>query len=177
MSAVPEPSLVVGTVRRPHGVRGELQVSLDTDRPDEIFQPGRELALGDAAGAATGEGVVVEKVRPFKGGVLLQLEGCADRDAADLMRGRTLLIRASEAAGSDDDEAHYSELIGSAVVVADEVIGTVTDIIEAGGGQLLAVRRSGAPEVLIPYVREIVIAFDREKRQVVIAPPPGLMEL
>jgi hypothetical protein len=42
--------LVVGTVRKPHGVRGELQLALETDRPDAVFRKGRVLELGDERG-------------------------------------------------------------------------------------------------------------------------------
>jgi ribosomal 30S subunit maturation factor RimM len=42
--------LVVGHLSKPHGTRGELVVWPLTDRPDEVFAPGRRLLLGTDAG-------------------------------------------------------------------------------------------------------------------------------
>lgn len=171
------PHLVVGTVRKPHGVRGELQVALDTDRPAQVFRSGRALAVGDAAGKPTGRTATVAKSRPFKEGLLLQLEECADRDAADAMRGATFLIPLDEAAPAGADEVPYHLLVGSAVLAGGRNIGTVKEVVATGGADLLVVRRPGASDALIPFVREVVRSIDPDRREVVIDPPEGLLEL
>ena len=56
--------LSVATVRRPHGIRGEIVVALETDRPRAVFRPGRELRLGDASGRPVGGSVTVEHPEP-----------------------------------------------------------------------------------------------------------------
>jgi 16S rRNA processing protein RimM len=169
--------LAVATVRKPHGVRGELQLALDTDRPGAVFRKGRVLQLGDAAGRSLNRALTVELARPFKDGLLVRLAEVADRDAAELLRGRTLLIPAEEAAPASGDEVPYHLLVGSDVLVGGERIGTVRGVLEAGGGELLAVRRPNKPEVLVPWVREMVRRVDLERREVEIDPPEGLLEL
>ena len=42
--------LIVGSVQKPHGIKGELFVRLETDRPDAVFSAGRALILGDGEG-------------------------------------------------------------------------------------------------------------------------------
>ena len=54
--------LVVATIRKPHGVRGELALSLETDRPREVFRKGRELRLGDWRGRPSDETLTVERL-------------------------------------------------------------------------------------------------------------------
>lgn len=169
--------LVVGTVRKPHGVKGELQVTLDTDRPRQVFRVGRALALGDRSGKPIGRSVVVERTRPFKDGLLVQVEGCADRTAADELRERTFLIAVADAAPAGEDEVPYHLLVGSAVVVDGERVGTVREILEIGGGELLVISRTHGKELLVPFVKEMVRGVDRERREVVIDPPEGLLEL
>lgn len=170
------PLLSVGTVRKPHGIRGELQVALDTDRPESVFRPGRTLQLGDRYGRSIGGTVTVRSSRPFRDGVLLQLEECPDRNAAEELRGATLLIPPEAAAPARADEVPYHVLVGSAVLVAGERLGTVREVLEAGGGQVLIVRRDAGGEAMIPFVREIVRSIDAERREVVIEPPEGLFE-
>lgn len=169
--------LVVGTVRKPHGVKGELQVTLDTDRPKQVFRTGSTLALGDRRGRPTGRSVVVQRTRPFKDGLLVLLEGCDDRDAADALRETTFLIPVDAAAPADADEVPYHLLIGSVVIAGDDRVGTVREILEIGEGLLLVIQRPRGKELLVPFVKEMVRSVDRERREVVIEPPEGLLEL
>ncbi|MGH7671150.1 MAG: hypothetical protein ACRENQ_16830, partial [Gemmatimonadaceae bacterium] len=47
--AAPE-FLIVGRVRKAHGIRGELVVEPITDAPDAIFAPGRRVFAGTPSG-------------------------------------------------------------------------------------------------------------------------------
>ena len=169
--------LAVGTVRKPHGVKGELQVALDTDRASKVFRKGGELRVGDPSGSPTQRVVTVVKSRPFKDGLLVQLEECGDRDAADGLRGATLLIPLEDAVPAGADEVPYHLLVGSAVLVGDEPIGKVREILETGGAELLVIDRPGAPDALVPFVKEMVVRIDAERREVVVEPPEGLLDL
>jgi 16S rRNA processing protein RimM len=169
--------LVVGTVRKPHGVQGELQVALDTDRPAQVFRPGRSLALGDASGRPSGRTVTVSRTRPFKEGLLVLLAESTDRNAADTLRGATFLIPLEESAPAGDDEVPVHRLVGSTVLVGDERIGTVREILDTAGAELLVIGRPNAPDALVPFVKEMVVRIDAERQEVVIDPPEGLLEL
>jgi 16S rRNA processing protein RimM len=173
-----DPFLVVGRIRKPHGIRGELFVWLETDRPEAVFRPGRTLWLGDDNGPDADRTLVVERARPFKDGYLLKAEGSGARDEAlESLRGRSIYIRRSEAAPLAEDEVFYHELIGLRVVVGGETVGTVREVYETGGADLLAVARTGKPELLIPFVRELLRGIDVAAGTLEVEPPPGLMEL
>lgn len=172
-----EAYLAVATVRKPHGVRGELHLALDTDRPGAVFRKGRVLRLGDAAGRPLGPSLTVDRVRPMKDGLLLKAVGVEDRTAADGLRGRTLLIPTAEAAPAAEDEVPYHALVGATVLAGGTRVGTVQQVVEAGGGELLAVRRPQGRELLIPFVKEMVRRVDLERREVEIDPPEGLLDL
>lgn len=180
MSA-PEPEyLVVGSVRKPHGIRGELAVQVDTDRPGAVFRPGRVLLVGTAAGQPDGRTLTVERARPFKEGLLVKVREHAGRDPGlEELRGAVLLIPRDEAAPLDDDEVFYHAVVGMRVdTAAGDTVGTVSDLYETpGGGILLGVRRERGKEILIPFVREMVRRLDRDARVVEIEAPPGLLEL
>lgn len=172
-----EPFLVVGVIRKPHGVRGELQISVETDRPAPVFRKGRVLQLGDAAGRPSGGSITLEQARPMKDGLLIRVAEHANRETVEALRGRTLLIPASESAPAAADEVPYHRLVGCAVVVGDETLGLVAEVLEVGGGEMLAVRRATGKELLIPFVNEMVRSVDLERRRVVVDPPEGLLDL
>jgi 16S rRNA processing protein RimM len=176
----PEPVeyLVVATVRRPHGIRGEIFVALETDRPKAVFRSGRVLWLGDAEGRPVGGTLTVERARPQKDGMLLKLVEHGDRSAAlDELRGRSLLIPAAEAAPAAAEEIHYRDLRGMEVFHAEERVGTVRGVMETPGGELLVVQRPRSSDLLIPFVKEVVRDIDRPARRIRIEPPEGLLEL
>ena len=170
--------LVVATVRRPHGIKGEIFVALETDRPKAVFRAGRSLLLGDPSGRPTGGAVTIERARPQKDGMLLKLVEHGGRTAElEGLRGRSLLIPAAEAAPASEEEIHYRDLRGMEVHHGEEKVGTVRGVMETPGGLLLVVQRPRSGELLIPFVKELVREIDRAARRIVIEPPEGLLEL
>jgi 16S rRNA processing protein RimM len=79
----------------------------------------------------------------------------------------------------DDPEEFFDhQLRGLAVLDTDgRAIGVVDDVLHLPGQDLLAVRREGGREVLVPFVAELVPQIDLEAGRVVIDPPPGLLNL
>jgi 16S rRNA processing protein RimM len=170
--------LIVGTVAKPHGIRGELAVKVDTDNPASVFRAGRVLLLGDARGRPDGRTLTVERARPFKEGMLVRTREHTSRTAeVDALRGAVLLIPAGEAAPAADDEVFFHEVVGMRVRTAEAEVGTVRDLYESPGGFLLGVTAAEGKEVLVPFVREMVTRIDREAGVMEIAVPPGLLEL
>lgn len=171
--------LIVGTVQKPHGIKGELFVRLDTDRPESAFAAGRVLRLGDAAGLPSDASLTVERARPFKGGMLLKAAETGARDAAlEALRGRTLLIPRDEADAPGEGEVFYHQLLGMRVSTAAEgEIGRVREVYDAPSGPLLAVERAAGKELLIPFVREMILRIDAAAAELELDLPAGLLEL
>lgn len=170
--------LIVGTVQKPHGIRGELSVRLETDHPDEVFRPGRVLRLSDAAGRPAGGVLTVVRVRPFKGGVLLQsAEHTGRTPELEALRGRSLVIPREDAPPLDEGEVFIHQLPGLRVEADGVTVGTVREVFEAPAGHLLEVRCPDGREVLIPFVPEVIARVDVAQGVVEIRPPPGLLEL
>src|SRR5688572_9119148 len=123
--------LVVATVRRPHGIKGELYVALETDRPKAVFRAGRSLLLGDSEGRPVGGALTLERARPQKDGMLIKVAEHDGRTAElEALRGRSLLIPATEAAPSSAEEVHYRDLRGMEVFHGEEKVGTVKGVME-----------------------------------------------
>jgi 16S rRNA processing protein RimM len=172
--------LVVGHIAKAHGTRGELFVWPLTDRPDEVFAPGRELLLGDEDGVLEPDvpRVVLEATRPFKRGLLVKLVAVGGRDDADLFVRRYLLLPRAELPPLDEDEVFYHELLGMRVVtVADDDVGTVREVFETEPHHLLEVAADDGRVRLVPFAARIVRQVDRRERRLVIDPPAGLLDL
>jgi 16S rRNA processing protein RimM len=169
--------LVVGRVGRPHGLRGELTVQVHTDDPDLRFAAGSVLATEPAARGP----LTVSSSRWHSGRLLITFAGYDDRDTAEDLRGTMLVMDSAEVGPPEDpDEFHDYQLIGLEVrTVGGEPVGVVTDVLHQGQDLLVVQqqRERAADPVLVPFVAAIVPEVDVAAGQLVIDPPPGLLDL
>lgn len=168
--------IIVGRVRKTHGVRGDLVIEPLTD-DDTVFTPGRCLIAGTASGDPAKERreLHVTAASPFKGGYIVHFEELSVREVADNWRGRYLLLPAAELTPLADDQVYVHELPGMRVELeSGEVVGVVDTIYELPQGITLDVKRPTG-SVLIPYDR-VVTHLDREARVMRISPPHGLLD-
>ena len=168
--------LVVGRVVKAHGVTGEVVVEVRTDEPDTRFAPGSVLR---AKGSDDERSYVVDAARPHGGRLLVRLAGVADRDAADALRGSLLVINSEDLPPIDDPDEYYDhQLEGLRVrTTTGRDIGTVAEVLHTAAGELLAVNRDDAGELLVPFVSAIVTSVSLDSGTVEIDPPQGLLEL
>jgi len=128
MTDAAAPPIVVGRVRKPHGLKGELAIFPLTDDPDGVFVVGRTLVLLDLRGDPVGE-VKVEQARIYHREVLLRFRGHADRSALDHYRGLFLAVDRTVLTPLAEGEVYIQDLAGYAVRnEADEALGIVTAV-------------------------------------------------
>jgi 16S rRNA processing protein RimM len=171
---------IVGIVRNAQGIRGEVVIEPLTDRPDAIYASGRRVFLGDREGVVKDEradALTVDKTRPFKGGLMVGFREIADRNAAELLRGRFILVPFDELEPPGEDEVYMHDLIGMSVALdTGETVGTVESLYELPQGLTLDVR-TGKGSVLVPYRPELVERTDAEARVVTVKSNAGLFDL
>jgi 16S rRNA processing protein RimM len=169
--------LTVGRVVKAHGVTGEVVVEVRTDDPEMRFAPGTILR---AKRSDHGErNYVVETVRAHGSRLLVRLEGVDDRDAADALRGSLFVIDSADLPPLDEPDTYYDHQLEGLLVrtTAGRDIGTVAEVLHTAAGELLAVNRAEAGELLVPFVSAIVTSVSLDSRIVEIDPPEGLLEL
>lgn len=168
--------LVVARFAKPHGLKGEAIVFVLTDRPEEIFVPGRALTPLDDAGRPLGPALTLERARPYHRRWLLKFTGL---DARSALEGwptqRAFGVPAATIADDSDTRLYEHEVPGATVVVDGQVVGTARELLPVPGGQVLVLEREGR-EVLVPFRPPILVRTDRTRREIEIDPPPGLLE-
>lgn len=176
--------VIVGRVRRPHGVRGEVVVEPMTDAEDR-FAPGRRLHACVAGDGQVGDPVrdlTVESSRPHAGAMLVKFESIDDRDQAGELRHAWLVVDRSQVGPAPAGTHYHFDLIGCECY--DEalgLLGEVVDVVEDGGGSLLAVRplaESGSErQILIPFVQALLVIVDTDRGRIDMRLPDGLVEI
>ena len=171
--------VIVGLVRRAHGIRGELVVESLTDSSEAVFAPGRRLLAGTVSGdrSPKGETLSITEARPFKGGWILAVEEIDDRNAAELWRDRYLLLPPEELPPRQEGEVYIHELLGMRVEdLAGAPLGTVRDVYELPQGLALDVGHEARTSIILPFREEIVKRVDLAERRLVVEPPEGLID-
>ncbi len=164
--------VIVGRIGRPHGLRGEVTVTVTTDAPEHRFAPGAVLDT-DPAGRGP---LTVTGMRRSGPVLVVGFDGIADRDAAEALRGTVLTVDSSLLPVPDDpDEFYDHQLIGLSVLDrAGTVLGTVVEVWHPPASPVLAVDRPDGSQELVPFVAAIVPVVDLDAGCLVVEPPDGM---
>lgn len=167
--------VIVGRIRRAHGVHGVVVVEPTTAEPGAVFVEGRELVAGTVTGEPSqpGRTLRVAMAEPFQGGFRVQFDGIAGRDEADRWRDRCLLAPREELPAPDEGEVYLHDLVGLRVVGPDGLpLGAVEAWYQLPHDAMIEVSRpSGA--VMIPY--RFVTRVDTSAGVIEVDPPEGLL--
>jgi len=152
--------LEVGRAGRAHGLRGEITVSLITNRTERV-EPGAVLYAGDQA-------LVVDSSRPNRGRWVVAFEGITDRGQAEALTGCVLT---ADAAGEPPD---------GGVWLHDFVGASVRDTSGATLGRVTAIDANPAHDILViddTLLVPVIFVTDYGADAIVVDVPDGLVDL
>ena len=162
--------VLVGTLGRAHGLRGEISVNLRTDEPERRFAVGAPVLIG-------GRPRSVAALRWHAGTLLVRFDGVTDRTGAEALRGEEVWARvpAGEAPAADG-EFYDRQLFGVQVRdAAGEPVGTIGEVLHLPAQDVLVVRTASGDR-LVPFVTELVPVVDLAAGFVQVADVRGLLD-
>lgn len=181
--------VIVGRIRKPQGIRGQVTVEILTDTPDAVFAPGSRVFAGTVDGEIarnpatprdpeSRQELVVETSDPFKGGLMVKFAQIRDRTESELWRHRYLLVPMDEVEMPEEGDVFVHELPGMTVRrSADGAdLGEVIATYELPLGLAMEVAMKVGDNVLVPYRPDIVLDVDREAKVVVVDGDCGLFD-
>lgn len=163
--------LQVGVITSTHGVRGEVKVFPTTDDPAR-FKKLKQVILDDGKQQIDLE---IASVKFFKNMVILKFKGIDNINDVEKYRRATLLVTRENAVPLAENEYFIADLIGlSAVSDEGEELGTITDVLQTGANDVYVVTTPQKEEILVPAIRECILAVDLDARRMQIHLLPGL---
>jgi len=167
-------TVVVGRIRKPHGVRGEVSVEVLSDVEGRLAV-GQRLVVRPRGGDV--KSVEVISARSHGDLRILRFDASASRDDVEPLRGAMLEADRATVPEAPDGTFYYYELAGCAVVDATAGdLGQVIDVVEDGGGWLLEIE-GRAGRLLVPFVDAYLAAVNIEHRRIEVDLPEGLIKL
>jgi 16S rRNA processing protein RimM len=169
--------VALGRVVGAHALAGEVRVRWLGDGPEHLLDA-TALWLGADPDGAGGRAVSVAGARSGRPGeLLLRLEGVADRDAAEALRGLYLTADAQVLPPLPEGEHYWFELVGCRVEdTHGEPLGTVTEIWETGAHDVLVIEGTDGRRRLVPTAEDLLKEVDSDGRRIVIEVIPGLLD-
>ena len=139
--------LEAGEIVTTHGVRGEIKILPWVDTPDFLLDFKR-ICIDHVA-------YTVESCRIQKNCNLLKLKGVDTMEAAQALRGKTVMIYRADV---PDDVIFAAELIGISVYEDGNELGKITDVLDYPGNKVYVVQ--GEHQYMIPAVKQFVQSID-----------------
>lgn len=176
---------IIGRIRKPQGIRGEVTVELLTGEPERFFAPGSRVFAGTITGNIANhpadrknllsrQELRVESASPYRGGLIVKFDAMPDRTAAEMWRQRYLLVPTEEITPLAEGELFMHDLIGMRVRGDDGTeLGEVIGLYELPQGLTLEVKREGG-DLLVPYRPSVVREVDLDERIVLVEMASGL---
>ena len=159
--------ICLGAIAGAHGVRGLVKIKSFTREPTDLTAYG---PLSDETGERRFEFTVTGQA---KGLLVARIEGVADRDAAQALRGvRLYVARAALPEPEDAEEFYQADLIGLAAEDPQgRRLGKIAAVENHGAGDYLEIARPQGAPLLIPFTSAAVPLIDLEGGRVVVDPP------
>lgn len=165
-----EPEFIcIGKIHRAHGIRGDVILDPMTDFPERIRR-GKVVYAGPQHQKLTV--VRVREKAPF---LLVGFAELEDETAAGTLRNQYVYVKASDLPKLPEGEYYFHELIGlEAVNMADEHVGTLTEILETGANDVYVIRKDDGTEELVPDVPQFIQNIDISAHRIKIDFPEWL---
>jgi 16S rRNA processing protein RimM len=156
-AAVSREWLQAGRIGRPHGLDGSFHV----------VEPNPRLLQDGTALRVAGRERRIDRRAGHDAGVIVRLEGCSDRSAAEALRGEELLVARGTAPALGPDEWWAEELEGCAVRDGQRAVGRVKRLLALPSCEVLEVERAeGGDDLLVPLVSDAVREVDTDRREI-----------
>lgn len=165
----------VGVVLGAHGVGGQVRLKSFTAEPAGLGGLG---PLTDESGRRR---YVVRSIRSAGRGLVGRIDGVADRDAAEALKGTRLFVERAALPEPEAGAYYHADLVGLRVELGDgTVIGRVRAIHDFGAGDVIELESGegggqGAGP-MVPFTAAAVPLVDIVAGRLVVDPPPGLLE-
>ncbi len=163
--------LAVGKLRRPHGLTGEIVMSVWTDFPERLTS-GAKVFVGKDF-----RPLVIRSSRQFNQDLLVAFENVETREDVGLLRNYEVFVRTVDIPPLEEGAYYLHQLLGLRVVADkdDRHIGVIREILETGANLVFVVEPETGKDVLLPDIDSVVLRKDFDKGEIRVHLIPGLV--
>ena len=152
-------TVVIGEILKPQGIRGEIKVKVLLDDAEDM-RAFRKVLIG-------GREYKVLSCRTDASAAYLSLSGVADRDAAELLRGKEVEALRADAPALEEGRYYIVDIIGCEVVAdTGESLGQIADVLPAHTD--IYVLKNGKKEGMFPAADGVISDVDTVNKKLTV---------
>ena len=164
----------LGYIIKPHGLKGELQLLLDVDSPEDyqnlesvFVRQGQQLVP-----------FFIEYINVRSEKAIVAFDEIQDFEQANTLKGAELYLPLSALPEPSGDQFYLHEIDSFQVISqSGQSVGCIKNVIESGPQLILVVENVGGIEILLPYTESLLIKLDREAKEMHINIADGLIDV
>ena len=158
--------ILIGKIRRPHGVDGELMIDPYSESPEQ-FKPGNKVFIGEDH-----QPLVIRSRRAMDKAMLIIFKEVTDTDQAGSYRNKYIYILKEDLPSLPEGEYYHFDMIGLNVFnTADQLLGVLTEVLETGANDVYVVKTDKGEEILLPAIDSVIISVNLSDGKMVVEPP------
>lgn len=169
---------LVGKVRDAHGLKGELFIHIPSGDISwmtrlEKFYLKSKLNEEDEVQTFS-----VQKLKPFKTGLIVKAEEVADRNASESLKSFDFYIDDELLVSNEGETIYLGEILNFKLKnPAQELQGTVVGFSSNGVQDLLVVETLKGKKAEVPFVEAFIKRIDFKQETLVMELPEGLLNI
>lgn len=167
-----EQMVQVGSIRKPHGLKGELKVHIEERYHTAFLASG--VVFTEQSGQYLPYFIVAVKGET---GDIVQLEEVSSREAAEDLVGKRLYLRETELTVVEDHL--YETWMGFEVrdSTTGTLIGTISRVVEYPQQWMAFVATVSGKEAMVPLVEAFIVSVQVPEKRITLELPEGLLDL
>jgi len=151
--------LVVGFLRRPHGVSGEIIMDVHTDFPERL-KSGSRLFVGRKH-----QPITLAGSRKYANGLLVRLKGFNTPEEAGQFRNQWVYVQTADEPPLPEGRYYRHQLIGLQVVDEDDnPLGKLEEVLVTSANDVYIVKAESGRELLLPAIPPVILDVDLDRR-------------
>ncbi|MEZ0391703.1 MAG: ribosome maturation factor RimM [Pseudobdellovibrionaceae bacterium] len=174
---MPENWKKVGKVKEAHGLRGDLHIlvfSKDISWAKDLT----EITLTPPEQENQPQLLKIKKWKPYKQGLLLQLENYPDRTAVEKFKGHHFWIPENLLESTEGDTIFLSEIEGFEILNPEGFrLGKIVGFSSNNAQDLLVVEKSSGGQAEIPFVEDFIVELNFDSHHLKMNLPEGIWDL
>jgi 16S rRNA processing protein RimM len=162
--------LVVGKIRKPHGLHGELTMEVLTDFPERL-STGMEVFIGEEH-----KPVHIRSLRWHNQLLLIAFNEYHDPEKAGECRNQFVSISSLKQPELSAGEYYHHQIVGLNVYKDDgALLGVIENILETGANDVMIIRSLEGVEILLPAIDSVINDINMEKGEMRVHILPGML--
>ena len=150
--------MLIGTVVKAQGLRGEIKIKPYTDDIDNLLNI-KNVFIDDIS-------YKVLASRENGGMLFFYLSRICSIEDAETLRGKDIFIDRDDAAPLEEGGHYIVDILGCEVFAGQNYVGKVTNIDQFGSADIYTVK--GEKTVRFPYLKKLVINADISNKKIIL---------